>query len=164
MGTIFQSTPVKARILQGEKTSFPVHRKFESGKTEADYPQGNWVGLSVAGREMVALEISAANEVAQAKNALLVIGRTTNDASESGKVSCQQGFYLLQTKAYKADDSYAVGDRLTVRYVAGFGGGVLAADDTGTSTHFVAQVLVPPVDASANTPMTVMVFPVPTAE
>jgi len=160
MGTIFQPTTRKARILQGEKTSFPILRKLPSGATSATFAQGEWVGLSASNGSMGALKISAANEVAQAKNALLVMQTTTNDADESGHVGCRQGFYLLETSAYKSDDSYAVGDRLTVRYVAAFTGGVLAADDAGTTTHFVAQVVIPPTDASANTPMTVMVFPV----
>lgn len=165
MGTIFQPTTVKARILQGEKTSFPILRKLPSGGNESTFAQGEWVGLAANGNgDQEALKISAANEVAQAKNAILVMQTTSNDLLESGKVGCRQGFYLLSTTAYKADDSYAVGDRLTVRYVADFGGGVLAADDAGTTTHFVAQVVVPPTNAAANTPMQVMVFAVPTKE
>lgn len=161
MGTIFQPTTRKARILQGEKTSFPILRQLPSGGNSATFVQGEWVGLAANGNGAeVALKIAANNEVAQAKNALLVIGDTTNDVEESGAVTCQQGYFRLETTAYKANDSYAVGDRLTVRYVAAFAGGVLAKSDSTTSTHFVAQVLIPPTNATANTPMTVLVFPV----
>lgn len=165
MGAIFQSVPRKIRVLRSEKTSFPLLRYAPSGTQPSSFAQGEWVGLgSGANGVEEATKITSSNEVAQAKNAILVHQHTTNDALESGAVGCRQGFFHLETTAYKSDDSYVVGQRLTVRYVAAFGGGVLAAANGGNTTHYVAQVIIPPSNASANTPMTVAVFATPVKE
>jgi hypothetical protein len=160
MGSIFQPVATKVRILQGEKTSFPLLRKLPAGDTADTFAQGEWVGLTATGGAEVALKVSAANEVAQAVNALIRINDTTNDVNESEAITCQQGFFRLETSLYKSDDTYAAGDRLTVRFVSGKGG-VLAAKNGGTTTHYVAQVVIPPTDASSLTPMTVLVFAAP---
>ena len=163
MPAIYQPTQGKIRILQSEKTSFPVLRRLTPGLAANAVAEGELVGVRAnPGMTPMLEKITAANYVAQAVNALMRVNTTTNDVIESGAISCQQGLYLLQTQLYLASGSYAIGDFLTLRYDAVSGGGVFGPEEVGTTTHLLAKVEVAPSDASANTPMVLLVFPQPT--
>ena len=158
MGSIYQPTENKVRLLQSEKTSFPRLGYLQSGNDNSDFEEGEFVGISSKSRGRLLVEkIKAGNYVAQAKNALMRYRDTSNDVLESGAITLQKGFYELQTQLYVSGEAYQVGDLLTLRVEDSTG--VLGPVESGTTTHVLARVDVPPTDSSENTPMQVTVFP-----
>lgn len=162
MGAIYQEKASKIRVLQSEKTAFPVLRFLDTGQKPGDVAQGELVGRKAASgtRRHTLAKITAANQYTQAVNALMRLNDTTNDVLESGAITCLQGFYILETQRYLTSGAYAVGDFVTLRYDAGLDGGVFGPVDA-SATHVIAKVVSPPEDASKGTPMILEVFAQP---
>lgn len=159
MGTMYREKRERFRLVQSQVTSVPVLRFLAPGTGAQDIKAGELVGIKPdASMQVVAEKITAANQYAQAKNALMRVDTTLNDTLESGAITCQEGLYLVRTENYVAG-SYAVGDDVTLRYDATFGGGVFGPVD-GSTTHIIGQVVVAPQNGTDQTPMVIKVFPV----
>jgi hypothetical protein len=160
MATIYRDRPQKVRVLQSEKTAYPIKRFLAPGVSADAIQQGELVGLRpTASMTMVAERITDANQHAQAKNALMRANTTTNDQRESGAVTCLEGLYLLETSLYLAG-TYAVGDYVTARFDSALGFGVFGTVH-GSSTHVLGQVVVAPQNGTAKTPMVLKIYPQP---
>lgn len=163
MPSIYRPTAGKIRVLQSEKTSFPILRRLTPALAADAVKEGEFVGVtpSPGTSQMLARITSSAQAVTQAKLALMRVNTTTNDVKESKSISCQKGYYVLQTELYFNDGggtTYAAGDFLTLRYSATLGFGVLGPIRGGTDTHAIAQVDIPANDPDNASPMVVTVF------
>jgi hypothetical protein len=162
MGVIYKPTREQFRVLYSEKTVYPVLRFLARGVKGDDIQAGELVGIKPsAGLQVVAEKITAANQYAQAKHAAMRVNTTTQDVLQSGGVTVNEGFYLLRTEVY-LPGSYAVGDKITLRYDATNDRGVFGPVD-GSTTDVIAHVQVAPQNGSENTPMILKVYsnPVP---
>jgi hypothetical protein len=161
MPSIYREKRSKINVDQSLKTSFPILRYLAPDHTPTTFAQGELVGRRVlAGQRRVFTEkVTAGNEVAQAKFAIMRLHDTTNDALESGAITCIEGLYYVTTELYLASGSYAPGDRVTLRFDAQLGRGVFGPVVGGTTTHVLAEVVVPPANAAARTPMQLKVYP-----
>lgn len=162
MGTIFREKATKIRVLQSEKTSYPVLRYLAPGTTGDDIKQGELVGIRpTASMQIVAEKITQSNQYDQAVNALMRINNTTHDVQESGGITCLEGLYLLQTQVY-LPGTYTVGQALTLRFSDDVNGGAWGPVD-GSTKHVLAQVVVAPQNGTKQTPMVIKVYPQPIA-
>ena len=162
MPAIYRPTQGKIRILQSEKTSFPILRRLSAALAADAVQEGEFVGVtpSPGQTQMLSRITTNAQAIAQARVALMRVNTTTNDVKESKSISCQKGFYVLQTQLYFNDTAttYAVGDFLTLRFSTKYGFGVLGPVRGGTDTHVIAQVDIPANDPDNGSPMVVTVF------
>lgn len=148
------------RVLYSQKTVYPALRHLGPREDASKYEDGEFVGTSATpGRQVRIEKVTAANQYAQAMNAAMRVGDTTNDVLESGAVTVYEGYFHLETTHYLAG-SYAKDDLVTLRYDATNDKGVLGPVD-GSTTHVLGQVVVPPADGSKNTPMVVKLYGVP---
>ena len=162
MPAIYRPTTGKIRVLQSEKTSFPILRRLTPGLAADAVQEGEFVGVtpSPGQTQMLKRVTSSAEGIAQARVALMRVNTTTNDVKESKSISCQKGFYILQTELYfnEGGATYTVGDFLTLRFSTTLGYGVLGPIRGGTDTHAIAQVDIPANDPANLSKMVVTVF------
>lgn len=162
MPTIFKSKKELFRVLYSERTIYPVLRFLpaDGGLTEADVIPGEFVGVaSTPSMQTVAAKITSdAVAHAQAVNAAMRIGRTSNDVLESGALTVAEGNFHVRTELY-LPGTYTQGQRLSLRFatVDGVGRGVPGTIHA-SSTDIIAQVVVPPQDGSKRTPMVIKVY------
>ena len=162
MSALFAPKKRKVRVLQGEKTSYPLLRELTKGQTHETFAFGELVGLqALAGGAEKCVKITS-DAVAAVNNvgSLMRMNTTQYDVEESNAITLKQGLYRVSTELYLKGQTYTQGMPVTVRFDSTTGAGVFGPVD-GASTHVLGHVVSPPLDSTAGSAMTLLVYPTP---